>query len=309
MILVSRNTVKNKTYKNNSFFQNVNLAVSFSFELETKEPATCAIYLKTILNFLSHLQFVPFKIIWVENYPSQNTSLLVTVDNTARVLYQLERKSKLATIPCLAIQTGSIFVGIWNAFYLIKDRQGIASFVISLLSFSSEVGLTLATCHTFWNKSRQAELIGVINSLAKYPLCKTGRHWKVKVHLICLFAISINFFHGIFSIHQFRSINIISGWVETRTLGHLKPYCGGFNFCTYLLGFLHCLIFTWVYLSLKLAVVFEYCIAVIIRYTSYEVSLSFESIVATTSSVDMVIIVKNWLILFSKCNRMIFFLN
>ncbi len=238
---------------------------------EQDEHPTCEVYLKALLHVLATFQLVPFRIEMEGTALNHNS-------------YSLRSRKCLSKVFCIFIQIGALVTGFWNA-YDVTNVTGAVATLLSIVSFLSEFSITILTCQLLW--CRRNLVTDLLNVLAKYPIPRPGKYWKIKICAIVVIIFSIALVQGYVSVFQAEVINkLASGAVKfvknaiMRSENHAAA--------DYFLKVLHKVLSIWFYLALRLTFLFEMKVVVIIVFVLKLAGDTFLNVAKETKSVDMV---------------------
>lgn len=243
---------------------------------EQDEQPSCEVYLKVLLHVLGNFQLVPFRIEMEGTAFNHNS-------------YNLRNRKCLSKVICIFIQIGALVTGFWNA-YDVTNVTGAVATLLSIVSFLSEFSITILTCQLLW--CRRNLVTDLLNVLAKYPIPKPGKYWKLKICVVVVIILCIAFVQGYLSVFQAEVVNkLASGAVNfvKKVINESESNAG----VNYFLKVLHKVLATWFYLALRLTFLFEMKVVVIIVLVLKLAGDTFLSVAKETKSVHMVLKMKH----------------
>ncbi len=252
---------------------------------------TCVIYLTSLFYIAEIFHWVPFRIV-KNNFIESNPDLL---SQKLTHNYCIQRRSKLSTFICAFIQIGALLIGFCSSYKMV-NVTGSAAKIMSIISAISQFSIVLIASCMLW--IRQDLLLEIINLMSDLDFLKRRNYnkwfWKLKVSVVVIAAVIINFLHGFSSIHHHMVLN----YMTTNTLEMindilqyvLPTYCYQKTIpignCLHIV-FENCLYF-WFFMSFRLSFFFEFSIVVLLVYILILIGNDFVTVINKTKSVDKV---------------------
>lgn len=259
------------------------------FNFKSNKSVEFEMFLNSVLNLLSYLQLIPFRVERSDEREYTSTSSATKPEQSK--LYTIVTNHLLSRTICTLFHFGNLVIGFWELYSLITDEEeelsvtGATAIALRAVSHIADVTTSLLTVRLFW--FRQNILLDTINALAFFS--SQSKSFKPRhkfVISLTVASVSYNFIMGFLSTYQ-KTVGrtMVDSFTENMdTLFKLFEYYDFLELRKYFQGFLY----FWIYCSYRANMIFELNILVALVYVMHEIQNTFVEYLKSLRSIDQV---------------------
>lgn len=258
------------------------------FNINSNEPPTFAMFLNAVLNLLSALQLIPFRVERLDDLEYQSSSS-ASISKPSK-LYTIVPNGLLSRTICGFFHFGTLVIGFWQLYSLATDEDelsvtGTTAIALRAVSDTADLITSFITIRLLW--FRQNVILDAVNALASFSAQSTHVEPRQKrVISLAVASVSFNFIMGFLSVYQ-KTIGRTLVDSLTENLDALLKLFEYYDFLEcrqYFQGFLY----FWMYFAYRANMVFELNILGALVYAMYEIQNKFVEYLKCVRSIDQV---------------------